>query len=146
MKKLFPLLFVLLGAGCEILEEDLSDGTVQILSPVPGATVPAGSVAFCWVATRHAAGYEFTVATPAFPTACRIVADTTILADSLVRHYGCCVELAPGAYEWRVRAYNTTSMTRMETHALTVRVAEPAPDASDPAGPGAPQTPENPEL
>lgn len=130
--KPFPyLLLALLAAGCDILEEDLSDRTVQILSPVPDATVTPGAVAFSWAATRRAAGYEFTVATPAFPLAERIVTDTVIFADTLSRHYGCSVELAEGAYEWRVRAFNGAYTTRMETYALTVRAEEPAPDPTD---------------
>lgn len=124
MKKLLPPLLALLVAGCEVLEEDISHKTVQVLAPSDRITVESGTVGFRWQATEYAAGYRFTVVSPSFAAAGRIVADTVIRADSLARSYGCRVELAPGRYEWSVTGFNTGYTTRNEVRSLTVATSE----------------------
>lgn len=138
MKKLLPLLFVLLTAGCEVLEEDISGREVSVLAPADGVSVVAGKVDFRWLATACAAGYEFTVVAPSFAAAERIVADTVLRADTLARSYGCRVDLAAGEYEWSVRGFNGGYTTRTETRALTVIAAETPDEPETPATPESP--------
>lgn len=139
MKKLLPLLFVLLTAGCEVLEEDVSGREVRIVAPADRVSVAPGTVAFRWQAVDHAAGYEFTVVAPSFAAAGRVVTDTVIYADTLARNYGCRVELEAGEYQWSVRGFNGGYTTRTETRALTVVPDETSDDPETPATPESPE-------
>ncbi len=135
MKKLLTLLFTLAVVGCEVLEEDISGTQVQIIAPADRVSVEVGTVEFRWMATDHAAGYEFRVVSPSFAAAGRVVADTVIWADTLARSYGCRPELVAGAYEWSVTGFNGGYRTRTEVRSLTVLPAEnpePPAEADDP--------------
>lgn len=135
MKKLLPLLFALLTAGCEVLEEDISGREVRIVAPADGVSVVAGKVDFRWLATACAAGYEFTVVAPSFAAAGCVLADTVIYADTLARSYGCRVELEAGQYQWSVRGFNGGYTTRTEVRSLTVIAAENPADHATPESP-----------
>ena len=80
MKKLLPLLFLLLPVGCEVLEEDISHDRVPVVAPADKVSVAAGTVDFRWAAVEYATGYEFTAVSPSFAAAGRVVADTVIRA------------------------------------------------------------------
>lgn len=132
MKKLIPLLCLLLTAGCEVLEEDISHKQVPAIAPADGVSVVAGSIGFRWSAVEYATGYEFTVVSPSFSAAGRVVADTVIWADTLGRRFGCRLALSEGEYEWSVTGFNGGYKTRTEVRGLTV-VPSGTPD-----NPGAP--------
>ena len=57
---LLPLMLLPL-AGCEILEEDITNRRIEITAPTDGARVAAGDVCFAWRGVEHASGYEFTI-------------------------------------------------------------------------------------
>lgn len=138
MKTLLPLLFVLLTAGCEMLEEDISGREVRIVAPADRVSVAPGTVDFRWLATACAAGYEFTVVAPSFAAAGCVLADTVIYADTLARSYGCRVDLAQGEYQWSVRGFNGGYTTRTEVRSLTVVAAETPDEPETPATPESP--------
>lgn len=106
MNRLILFLSVLLAAGCDLLEEDISEVRIDIVSPADEAVAVAGPVDFRWRAVRYAAGYELTVATPSFAAVTHLVIDTLLRADTLSRSCGCRVELAAGEYEWSLQAFN----------------------------------------
>lgn len=114
----------LTAVGCEILEEDISGGRVRVLAPVDGAAVPEGTVVFSWEALDNASGYVFTLVSPSFDAAQRVMADTVIYADSLARHFGCRAVLAPGEYEWRVAGFNPGYKSREQQLSLTVNAVQ----------------------
>ena len=109
MKTLTIFFLMLLAAGCELLEEDISDKKVPVIAPADR-----------WAAVEYAAGYEFTVVSPSFSAAGRVVADTVIYADTLVRRFVCRLTLAEGEYEWSVAGFNGGYRTRVEVRSLTV--------------------------
>lgn len=137
MQKLLLILFVFLIAGCEVLEEDISGKKVRIIAPADRVSVTAGQVDFRWLAVEYAVGYEFTVVTPSFAAAERVMVDTVILSDTLGRRFGCRLLLSEGDYEWSVRGFNSGYTTRSEVRRLTVvPVVEPEnSENSDPAEP-----------
>ncbi|WP_279094583.1 hypothetical protein [Alistipes finegoldii] len=120
MKTLTIFFLMLLAAGCELLEEDISDKKVPVIAPADRVSTAAGTVDFRWAAVEYAAGYEFTVVSPSFSAAGRVVADTVIYADTLVRRFGCRLTLAEGEYEWSVAGFNGGYRTRVEVRSLTV--------------------------
>lgn len=124
MKKLLSLLFLLLPVGCEVLEEDISHDRVPVVAPADKVSVAAGTVDFRWAAVEYATGYEFTVVSPSFAAAGRVVADTVIRADTLARRFGCRLSLSAGEYEWCVIGFNGGYKTPREIRSLTVLPAE----------------------
>ena len=50
---LLPLMLLPL-AGCEILEEDITNRQIEITAPTDGARVAAGDVCFAWRGVEHA--------------------------------------------------------------------------------------------
>ena len=103
---LLPLMLLPL-AGCEILEEDITNRQIEITAPTDGARVAAGDVCFAWRGVVHASGYEFTIVSPSFEHAERIAADTVIYADSMSRNVRCTLSLDRGEYRWRVVPFNS---------------------------------------
>ena len=79
-------------AGCEILEEDITNRQIEITAPTDGARVAAGDVCFAWRGVEHAE---------------RIAADTVIYADSMSRNVRCTLSLDRGEYRWRVVPFNS---------------------------------------
>ena len=124
MKKLLPLLFLLLSVGCEVLEEDISHDRVPVVAPADKVSVAAGTVDFRLAAVGYATGYEFTAVSPSFAAAGRVVADTVIRADTLARRFGCRLSLSAGEYEWCVTGFNGGYKTPREIRSLTVLPAE----------------------
>lgn len=124
MKRL--LFFMLLLSSCEVLEEDLSDRTVTVIAPADRIAVQAGAVDFRWQAVEYAAGYEFSLVSPSFEAAARVVADTVIRSDTLARRYGCRLTLREGEYEWQVTGFNGGYATQPVVRRLTV-IAAPEP-------------------
>lgn len=120
MKTLLLLSFLLLAAGCEVLEEDISNKKVPVIAPADRVSTAAGTVDFRWAAVEYAVGYEFTVVSPSFSAAGRVVADTVIYADTLARRFGCRLTLAEGEYEWSVAGFNGGYRTRTEVRSLSV--------------------------
>lgn len=114
-----PLLLVACAA-CDILEEDISKDRVRIIAPADKARAESGSVQFRWQGVEYATGYEFTLVSPAFETADRLVADTVIYADTLARSYGFEATLRAGRYQWRVRAFNSAYNSVSEINTLNV--------------------------
>lgn len=133
MKKLLPFLSLLLAAGCEVLEEDISRERVPVVAPADKVSVAAGAVDFRWAAVEYAAGYEFTAVSPSFAAAGRVVADTVIWADTLGRRFGCRLSLPAGEYEWSVTGFNGGYKTRTEIRSLTVLPAG-NPDGTENSG------------
>lgn len=129
MKKTLSFLAAaLLLCGCEVLEKDLTERKIRVIAPADGVTVAAGEVLFRWQSVEDATGYEFRIVTPAFAAAERVILDTVLLADTLARSYGCRVRLDAGHYAWSVAGFNGSYTTRTQTHALTVRSAQPEQD------------------
>lgn len=120
MKQFFSLLLLLIAAGCEVLEEDISRKEVPIIAPANRAVVAAGRVDFRWSAVEDAVGYELTVVSPSFAAAQRVVIDTVLYADTLDRRFGCWATLAQGEYEWGVTGFNSGYTTSIEVRSLTV--------------------------
>ena len=121
MKRFFILpLLLLTCAACDILEEDISKDPVRVIAPTDKARIEAGLVQFRWQGVQYATGYEFTLVSPSFEYADRLIADTVIYADSLFRSYGLDTTLRAGRYQWRVTAFNSGYNSVGEINTLTV--------------------------
>lgn len=92
---LIMLLFLLFSCD-DILEEDITNGGVQIISPTEGTTIEGNTVQFSWRDLDGADSYSIQV----------INSDQVYEVDSLITDVLFNYTLDPGAYQWRVRGEN----------------------------------------
>lgn len=132
------LLVVLLLYGCEdIFEQDIEDASIEVIAPKNNTRTETGTVTFLWRPLAGARSYRVTIVSPTFAGASRLVADTTLQADSAHRADRFTVTLDTGSYQWSLQAANGASRNKEQVYTLTVDpVPTPEPD---------PETPEDPD-
>ena len=92
----------LLFVACDdVLEEDISDKNITIVSPLENATVVGNTVPFQWQAVNGADTYTVQVRN----------ASNVILVDSTVNTNALTYPLTEGTYSWRVKGGNFAYQT-----------------------------------
>lgn len=96
INKLILLALAILTYSCDdILEEDISDNTVQIISPTEDTTIESNVVNFKWASLEGADKYRI-----------QIYEDEILLLDSLTEKTNLTLPLETGSYSWSVRGEN----------------------------------------
>jgi hypothetical protein len=99
------LMIVFWIQGCEeVFEQNLNTQSVTLLTPLNNQ-ISSKSVVFSWDQKDGSASYEIQVVNPGFDSAYSIVLDTTIKQNFYL------ASIDTGAYQWRVRAFNSYSTT-----------------------------------
>ena len=112
---IFLVLMVTSTISCkDIIEEDLSDDTVQLIAPSDGVVTDVAVQTFWWDELDGALSYDLQVVRPRFDSITQLVLDTT-LTETQFSH-----TLFAGQFQWRVRAVNGSSETSFTTYSLTV--------------------------
>ncbi len=101
MRTINKIIIIALGVlafSCEdILEEDISNDTVQLISPLNGIEVESNVASFKWNSLNGADDYRLQL----------YDANQVIILDSLVENKtSLTYPLSPGNYQWRVRGEN----------------------------------------
>lgn len=110
---IFLILVVI--SGCKtFFEEDITDQTVAILSPVTGSVTEIASQTFWWQKVEGAMSYRLQIVTPSFDSTEVLILDTLVASDKFM------VILFPSVYEWRVRAENSGWQTQWTTGELEI--------------------------
>jgi hypothetical protein len=104
------VLIALSGLGiltsCEaIFEKNLEDQEVFLIIPLDSLTTDLAAQTFWWERVDGAEGYNLQIVSPCFDSILRLVLDTNITGERYE------INLYPGEYQWRVRAYNYSSST-----------------------------------
>ncbi|KLT68388.1 MULTISPECIES: hypothetical protein [Flavobacterium] len=95
--KIILVLLSFLTYSCEdILEEDISDDTVQILSPTNNSEIESNVVSFKWNSLKGSDKYRIQV----------YGSDQILILDSLTTKTAITLPLEAGDYVWRVRGEN----------------------------------------
>jgi hypothetical protein len=119
MKSIFLIfLFVMLIflSSCEdFIEKDISDKSVTLLSPPDGYTTSTLTQTFWWEELDGAENYRMQIAKPSFSNAQQFIIDTTVTSTNFTHQF-----VAPGAYQWRVKAMNNGSETAYFTRTLNI--------------------------
>ncbi|HLA55566.1 MAG TPA: hypothetical protein VK623_05680 [Flavobacterium sp.] len=91
-------LVVFLTASCDdIIEKDITNDTVQLVSPIDDAQIESNVVSFQWNNLEDADKYRI-----------QVYADNQIVAlDSVVTATHLTIPMSPGTYQWRVRGENS---------------------------------------
>ncbi|PXY41150.1 hypothetical protein DMB65_09350 [Flavobacterium cheongpyeongense] len=96
INKLLLIALSILTYSCDdILEEDISDNTVQLISPTENTTIESNVVNFKWSSLKGADKYRI-----------QIYEDEILLLDSLTASTNLTLPLETGSYSWSVRGEN----------------------------------------
>lgn len=106
---------LLFFAGCNtFFEDDISDETVKLLSPLSGISTDIATQNFWWEKIENAEYYHFQIVSPSFDSTEILLKDTVVTADQFN------LTLFPSRFEWRIRAENSAFQTGWSTGKLTV--------------------------
>lgn len=121
MKRIIGIIALALVGCDDIFETDISNERIVLVAPADEAQTVQGEVTFLWQALEGADAYQITVVSPDFSKPARVVADTTIRADSVTSaSFSLGVNLLPGHYQWRVRGINSGYATADRINRLNV--------------------------
>jgi hypothetical protein len=102
-------------AGCNtFFEQDISNRTVNLISPAAGISTDVKSQTFLWESVDGASQYRLQIVTPSFDSAKVLVMDT-LLMDTTGTANKIKVTLYPSDFEWRVRGENSAWKTNWTT-------------------------------
>lgn len=114
----FGFLFLAINTiSCkEIFEKSLDHEHIELSAPANNLVSNSLSQSFYWQPVDSGISYELQVVIPRFDSISLLVADTTIRRNFLT------LSLAPAQYQWRVRAFNSSSTSPFsENWTLTIR-------------------------
>lgn len=95
-RALLLLISVLLFSCEDILEEDITDDIVHLVSPVGQQQISSNVVNFQWQTIKGAEAYRIQVFSD----------NQAMVLDSLIGNTAFAFQIAPGNYQWRVRGEN----------------------------------------
>ena len=120
---LIVCIFIISFGACDnVVEPNIENKTVVLLSPPDNHFSSDFSPTFYWEELEGATAYQLQIVSPNFSNITTLVLDSTVTNNSFT------VELTPGTYSWRVRAVNGSSETNYKTRTLTV---DSTPDLSN---------------
>ncbi|MBD3639224.1 MAG: hypothetical protein HUJ25_17845 [Crocinitomicaceae bacterium] len=96
---------LIVTACSDIIEEDISNETVQVIIPQSNATLTTNNVHFKWEKLKGADSYRLRVVEPSFSSI------NTYILDSSVANTEFYYVLDPGDYEFMIRAENSAYET-----------------------------------
>lgn len=95
--KIILIALAILAYSCdEILEENITDDTIQLISPTKDIKIESNVVPFKWNSIKGGIKYRIQIYGP----------DQLLLLDSLTKKTSITLPLKAGNYMWRVRAEN----------------------------------------
>lgn len=107
------VLFILQSCK-DIIEQDISNAKLNIVSPIDNYRSDSYQVTFWWDEVEGAQKYRIQIAIPSFDSLQVLSIDTAITDVKYV------LTLFPGRYQWRIRAENGNSYTSFITRNLTI--------------------------
>lgn len=93
--------FIIIYACDDILEEDITNDFIQIISPLEGTVIEGNTVQFSWQALEGADDYKIQI----------IKSNQVYEVDSLVTTNAFVYTLSEGSYKWRIRGENFAYQT-----------------------------------
>lgn len=108
------VLAALLGSCKDIIEPDLKNQTVNLLSPSNGFNSQSASISFWWDEVKYATKYHLQVVKPNFSGIQALLLDTNLTTNKFTYSFG------SGPYQWRVRAENGSSQTAYVTRSFSI--------------------------
>jgi hypothetical protein len=107
-------LLAIMMACDEIIEPDISNQQLTVLTPADGMTSDRLSQTFRWEPLKGGREYHLQIASPSLASPSSYFTDTTVTRESLT------LMLSPGQFEWRVRGKNAGYETPWVTREFKV--------------------------
>lgn len=107
--KYWILLYILIAgmviSSCtkDFVEPDLSKVTVSLLAPADGYETTTLTHVFWWDKVKDVSTYNLQIVSPGFSGIQKLMLDTNLTTNKFT------FSLPPGMFEWRVKAYNSSS-------------------------------------
>lgn len=98
----------------EILEEELDNKQVKLIAPADSSINNEYAQTFWWSKIEGATKYNFQLVEGSFEQPVKIVADTNLVLEKFV------LSLYPGAFQWRVKAFNSGYETPYSTRSFRI--------------------------
>lgn len=95
-------------------DKNISNNIVNILSPQQNSVITDSTITFWWDVINGATQYQLQIVTPNFTSAQKLVEDVSIENNSYKS------KLPAGAYQWRVKGYNSEFETSYSNGAFSV--------------------------
>lgn len=110
----FLLLLLLLSGCADIVEVDISDQRVTVISPENNAISSSFNQLFKWDELKGADKYQLQIVQPDFGNIQQYILDTSVSTTDF--NY----TLLPGSYQWRIRGVNSISTSSYSTRKITI--------------------------
>ncbi len=123
MKVNYSFLFVALSVmvflvSCnDLFEEDIEKDLVQLIAPSDQVSYEDYLQTFWWKKVEGATSYSFQLVEGTFDQPLRVLADSNVHSEKFQ------FSLSPGAFQWRVKAFNNGYETNYTTRSLTINDA-----------------------
>lgn len=100
------IIFLVSFYSCsDIFVTDISDKKMTIISPTDSMHSQNSTQIFWWEPVPDADAYSVQIVSPFFSSVEKIMYDTTLTTNKIE------LDFTPGAYEWRICAFNSASIT-----------------------------------
>lgn len=117
--KLILAFSIIFMSGCtDIFEPSLDDAAVELITPISGVPYDQYAITFWWEEVDGASRYNVQIVRPSFDSLVVLVADTNVTGTKFI------YTLAPGNYQWRVRAENAGSVGPYSVRDLEITEAD----------------------
>lgn len=111
----FVLLNTLLLFSCDdVIEKDLSNKQLTVISPANNIITSNSTITFWWEILEGAEYYQIQIVKPSFDSIIQLILDTSTTKDKIL------LSLSPGNYQWRLKAWNNNSHSLISTLSLTI--------------------------
>lgn len=108
------MLCLILTKCTDFFQEDLSCAIPSIFTPADSMVVAGPTITFWWESVAFSEGYDFQLVSPDFQRPLELITDT-VLSKNSIR-----LTVTPGVYQWRIRAFNQSSVTAFREQTLFV--------------------------
>lgn len=108
------MISIMLTKCSDFFQEDLSSVQISVVVPADSMIVAGPVVSFWWEEVSFCDGYDFQLVSPDFQRPEKMIADTVLYKNRIS------LNLNPGVYSWRIRAYNQSSASAFREQILFV--------------------------
>lgn len=120
-KRLYGIFLVLFAGmvGCkkDFIVENIENETVHVNAPGDNLSTSNNLITFWWDEVDGAEKYNLQIVKPNFAQVAQLITDTNVTSTKVN------VSLQPGAYQWRIRAFNAGHTTVFQTFNLKIDTA-----------------------
>jgi hypothetical protein len=111
---LCSLLLLLFSCTKDFIVKDIKNDLVNVIAPIDNLSSPNNTITFWWDELDGAEKYNLQIVKPNFNSVTQLILDTNITTTKFYK------TLAPGTYQWRIKAINNGGSTAYVTRNLII--------------------------